>query len=152
MKYLSNDVNNTIKLGKRIGRLLGAGDLVGLVGNLGAGKTVFTKGLAEGIGVKNPKYVTSPSFVLIKEHKGKFPLYHFDLYRLDTDEEVRTTGYQDYFYGDGLTVIEWAQKIEPLLPKEYLRVEFKTKSENQREIKLIARGSKYKKVLSKLKV
>jgi len=134
MKYISNNTNDTIALGKKIGQKLKPGDVVALIGNLGAGKTVFTKGIAAGLGVKAAKYVNSPTFVLIKQYKGKLPLYHFDLYRVDSQEQVKEIGYEEYFYGDGVTVVEWADKIEDLLPAKYLRVEFNIKGRDRRKI------------------
>jgi len=141
MKYLSNNTNDTIALGKRIGKKLKPGDVVALIGNLGAGKTVFTKGIAEGLGVKAAKYVNSPTFVLIKQYKGKLPLYHFDLYRMDSQQQVKEIGYEEYFYGDGVTVVEWADKIKELLPKKYLRVQFSIKGKEKRQIKYENIGS-----------
>jgi len=136
MRYLSNNTNDTIALGKKIGKKLKPGDVVALIGNLGAGKTVFTKGIAAGLGVKAAKYVNSPTFVLIKQYKGKLPLYHFDLYRMDSQQQVKEIGYEEYFYGDGITVVEWADKIEELLPKKYLRVQFSIKGKEKRQIKI----------------
>lgn len=150
MIVLSNTPEQTIELGKGIGRVLKSGDVVGLVGELGTGKTVMTKGIAKGLGVKVPKYVNSPSFVLIKEYKGRIPLYHLDLYRLDTLKMLRQIGPEEYLYGDGVTVIEWAQKVEPLLPEEYLRVELEVKGTDKRKIRLIPFGSRYKRLAEKI--
>ena len=102
----------------------------------GAGKTVFTKGVAKGLGVKSARYVNSPTFVIIKEHEGRFPLYHFDLYRLDGHSGFDDMNYEEYFYGDGVTVIEWADKIKELLPDRYWRVNLKAIDEKQRDIKI----------------
>ncbi len=152
MQYLSKTSKDTIKLGEQLARLLKAKDVLGLVGTLGAGKTTFTKGIAAGLGVKNSRYVSSPSFVLIKEYKARIPLYHFDLYRIEAVREIENIGYQEYLYGEGVTVIEWAQKIKPLLPKEYLQIEFSIRDKTSRLIKFIAKGKRHKELISKLKV
>ena len=107
-------------LGESIGRALEPGMVVALIGELGAGKTTLTKGIARGLEV--PDLVHSPTFTLIHEHKGRLPVYHFDLYRLDTIEQIEDLGYEDYFYGSGVTIVEWAEKIESLLPEDHLEV------------------------------
>lgn len=134
MKFISNSVEETISIGAKLGRKLKKGDCVALVGDLGSGKTVLTKGIAEGLGVKNPRYVNSPTFVIIKEYKGKLPLYHFDLYRLDRSTALDAEGYEEYFYDDGVSVIEWADKIRGLLPKKRIQVKLRMIGEDRREI------------------
>ena len=136
MKFISNSVEETIAIAAKLARKLEKGNCVALVGDLGSGKTVFTKGIAEGLGVKNPRYVNSPTFVIIKEYKGKMPLYHFDLYRLDRSTALDAESYEEYFYGDGVSVIEWADKIRPLLPKKYIEVKLKVAGENKRKIEI----------------
>ncbi len=133
---ISKSVEETIETGARLAKTLKRGDVVALVGNLGAGKTVFTKGIAKGLGVKNPRYVNSPTFVLIKEYKGRLPLYHFDLYRLTTTNILDAESYEEYFYGDGVTVIEWADKIRKLLPQKYIEVTLAVVGENSRKIEI----------------
>lgn len=135
-KFLSKSAQDTIKFASEFAKGLKAGDIIALVGNLGSGKTTFTKGIAKGLGVKNYRYVNSPSFVLIKEYKGKIPLYHFDLYRLDNIRDVEDLDSDGYFFAKGVSVIEWADKCKPLLPEKYIRAEFKIKSENEREIRI----------------
>ena len=137
MKVVSKSVEETIALGKELAKKQKKGSIVALVGDLGSGKTVFTKGIAEGLGVKNARYVNSPTFVIIKEYKGKMPLYHFDLYRLDHYSSFDTMNYEEYFYGDGVTVIEWADKIRELLPKKYTEVRFVVAGENERRIEIL---------------
>ncbi|MBI5124197.1 MAG: tRNA (adenosine(37)-N6)-threonylcarbamoyltransferase complex ATPase subunit type 1 TsaE [Candidatus Omnitrophica bacterium] len=131
---ISKSVDETIDLGAKLAKKLKKGDIVALVGDLGAGKTVFTKGIAKGLGVKNARYVNSPTFVIIKEYKGKLPLYHFDLYRLDHYTSFDEMNYEEYFYGAGVTVIEWADKIRKILPKKYIEVKLAVAGENKREI------------------
>lgn len=143
-------VNETIRLGARLGRLVSEGSLIALTGELGSGKTTLIKGIAEGLGVKDSRYVNSPSFVIVKEYEGKIPLYHFDVYRLDDPSSLDTVGYKEFFYGDGATVIEWADKIRGLLPDEYLDIELFVKGEEEREIKIRAYGNRYEELLKQL--
>ncbi len=149
-KLLSKSAEETIEFGKRLGKLLAGGETIALTGQLGSGKTVLVKGLAEGLGVKSSKYVNSPSFVILKEYKGRVPLYHFDIYRLNEASDFATVGYAEYFYGKGVSVIEWADKILELLPKEFLRIDIKIKGENERGFAITPRGGRYKKLLAKL--
>jgi ATPase, YjeE family len=136
MKVVSRSVEETIDVGEKFAKGLKRGDCVALIGDLGAGKTVFTKGVAKGLGVKNPCYVNSPTFVVIKEYKGRLPLYHFDLYRTDGHSDFDDMNYEEYFYGDGVTVIEWADKVRDLLPDRYWEVTLKASSEIHRDIKI----------------
>lgn len=136
MNTISKSVEETIALGEKTAKKLKRGSVVALVGELGSGKTVFTKGIAKGLGVKNARYVNSPTFVIIKEYKGKMPLYHFDLYRLEHYSSFDEMNYDEYFYGDGVTVIEWADKIRRLLPKKYMEVRFSVAGENERKIEI----------------
>ena len=123
-----------MEIGAKLGKKLKAGDVVALIGDLGAGKTVLTKGIAKGLGVKNVRYVNSPTFVIIKEYKGKMPLYHFDLYRLSKSSVLDAENFEEYFYGDGVTVVEWADKIRKLLPKRHVEVRLSVAGEGKRKI------------------
>lgn len=138
MRKISKSPEETMSLGEKFAKGLKKGDCVALIGDLGAGKTVFTKGIARALGVKNAQYVNSPTFVIIKEYKGKRPLYHFDLYRLDKHSSLDDMNYEEYFYGDGITVIEWADKIRELLPKKYIEVKLSVIDENKRRIEIQA--------------
>ena len=133
---VSKGVEDTIRMGSRLGKKLKKGGVVALIGDLGSGKTVFTKGIAKGLGVKNVRYVNSPTFVVIKEYKGRIPLYHFDLYRVDHPSMCDIENYGEYFYGDGITVIEWADKIRKLLPKKYWEVRLAAAGESERKIEI----------------
>jgi len=104
----------TARVGEKLGTLLRAGDVVCLNGDLGAGKTRFAQGLAAGMEVNGP--VTSPTFTIINEYQGRLPLYHMDFYRLEDALELEDLGYEEYFYGRGVTVIEWAERVAVLLP------------------------------------
>ena len=150
MKIISQSVKETLNLGRLIAGHLGAGDIICLKGELGSGKTVFTKGLAEGLGVNKAK-VTSSSFILIRRHlEGKIPLYHFDLYRLKEPGDIAAVGYEEYFYDEGVVVIEWAQNLDYLMPKEHLMVELSYRGENKRMLKFSATAARYKKLLKVL--
>ena len=122
----------TILLGERIGRHLKPNDVVALSGELGAGKTTLIQGIAKGLKIEN--WVTSPTFTIINEFKGKTGLYHIDLYRINDIEEAEDLAIEEYFTKDGVTVIEWAEKIAPILPEKTIRIGIKIVSENERSI------------------
>ena len=111
----------TFQLGRSLGQSAKAGEIYTLCGDLGTGKTVFTQGFAAGLGIREP--VCSPTFTIVQEYgEGRLPLYHFDVYRIGDPEEMEEIGYEDYFYGDGVCLIEWADLIEELLPEQITRV------------------------------
>lgn len=136
---ISKNVEETIGIGQELAKRLKKGDVVALVGELGSGKTVLTKGIAKGLGVKNVRYVNSPTFVIIKEYKARIPLYHFDLYRLNKSSIIDAENFEEYFYDDGVTVIEWADRIRRLLPKRYIEVRLSVIDENKRKIEITGR-------------
>lgn len=108
---------DTFALGQKIGELVKPGTVISLVGDLGVGKTVFTQGLAKGLGITEP--VNSPTFTIVQVYDGgRLPFYHFDVYRIGDVEEMEEIGYEDYFYGEGVTLIEWSNLIEEILPKQ----------------------------------
>lgn len=146
---ISHSPDSTKKIGEEIGQRIHAGSLIALCGDLGTGKTVFAQGIALGLEVETN--VTSPTFIIINEHEGRYPFYHIDTYRLLSSDDMRNLGYEEYFYGDGVTVVEWAQKIEDLLPEEYLRVELEALGESHRKITLIPFGEKYVDIIEDLK-
>ncbi len=150
MKIVSRSVNDTIKIGKVIAGNLNSGDIICLFGELGSGKTVLVKGIAEGLGIKRERII-SPTFVLIHQHlEGRLPLYHFDLYRLKSVSAILGLGYEEYFYNEAVAVIEWAGRLKYLLPKEFLKVELSFKKQTQRLLEFTAKGSRYKKLLGRL--
>lgn len=147
LSFLTKKAEETYRLGEKLGKIIFSPSLIALVGELGSGKTVFTQGIGEGLGVKGR--VKSPSFVIINEHPGNIPLYHFDLYRI-SEEEVEILGYEEYFYAPkGVVVIEWADIIPHLLPPEYLEVKIKIDDFPRRKIVFIGHGSVYKKLLER---
>jgi len=136
LKKISKSVEETMSMGAKFAKGLKKGDCVALIGDLGAGKTVFTKGIAKGLGVKDARYVNSPTFVIIKEYEGRLPLYHFDLYRLNSHSCLDDMNYEEYFYGGGVTVIEWADKIRGLLPDRRWEIYLKATDQMHREINI----------------
>lgn len=111
----TNSPEETLALGRRLGENAQPGEVYTLIGDLGVGKTVLTQGIAEGLGIKEP--ICSPTFTIVQVYEeGRIPFYHFDVYRIGDVEEMDEIGYEDYFFGNGLTMIEWANLIEELLP------------------------------------
>lgn len=147
----SQSPSETIRIGKQVGRLLQCGDVIALVGELGAGKTQFIKGMSNGIGVGKPTYISSPSFTLIHEYPGKIPFYHIDLYRLKWEGEAEELGLEDYFQGKGITAIEWADKIPSFLPNERLSIHMTYTGTHSRSIELIGIGKRPLKIIEGLK-
>ena len=124
LKITLDGLKETEKFGMKLGSILKGGEVICLIGELGAGKTNLTKSIAKGLGVKD--YVTSPTFTLINEYKGaNFPLYHFDVYRLEGVEDILDLGFEEYFYSKGVTIVEWGNKIEKALPEDVLTIEMK---------------------------
>lgn len=151
MELISSSVTQTIRLGRIIAKNLKPADIICLFGDLGTGKTTLVKGIAGGLGIKKEK-VISPTFVLIREHnQGRLPLYHFDLYRLKSAQSIPELGYEEYFYDAGVTVIEWADRLKYLLPKEFLKIELSIRKDTQRSLEFTAKGSRYKELLRKIR-
>lgn len=149
MQYMSYSPIETESLGEQLGRLLDEGGIVCLYGDLGSGKTVFTKGLARGLGVPPEAVVRSPSFIFIQRYAGRMPVYHADLYRLEGVQEVDGIGLRDILGGDGVAVIEWAEKLEASLPAERLDVTLQHLDEDTRVITLEAEGARYRHLLDR---
>ena len=166
LDIISHSSAQTQRLGMRLGELVRGGELLLLEGSLGTGKTTFTQGLARGIGIT--EVISSPTFTLLKEYPGQPgptaqseqaqvtlqhqqqerhragpALYHFDLYRLDDPEEILDLGFEDYFFGNGVCVVEWADKAELLWPDEHLRLRMKIMSETKRGLLFTATGLRY---------
>lgn len=158
LDIISHSLTQTQRLGMRLGDLMRGGELILLDGQLGTGKTTFTQGLAQGMGIT--EVINSPTFTLLKEYYAPLPtqqsgsgaqhstrkglaLYHFDLYRLDDPEEMIDLGFEDYFYGSGVCVVEWAEKADALWPAERLNIRLKMLSETKRGVLFIATGTRY---------
>lgn len=124
MEYESSREQETFALGEKLGREAVPGSVYALLGDLGVGKTVFTKGFAKGIGIN--EHVSSPTFTILQVYdEGRLPLYHFDVYRIGDPEEMEEIGYEDYFFGEGVCLVEWANLIEELMPEQtrWIRIE-----------------------------
>ena len=149
VEIISHSPEQTQRIGFRIGELALPGDIFLLVGDLGAGKTCLTQGIAWGLNIK--EYAASPSFVVIRELHGRLPLYHIDFYRLDHLEEIAELGLDDYLYGKGVSVAEWADKGLSLLPVEHLLVDISYLSDTERRLKLKPSGQRYRNLVAQLK-
>lgn len=145
MEFITTSVEDTLSIGKQIGSLASKGDIICLTGDLGTGKTHMSKGIAEGLGIT--EHITSPTFNIVNEyHSGRLSLYHFDVYRVNDPDEIYAIGFDEYIFGDGVSLIEWANYIEELIPKEYLYINIKKipeKGENFRKISIEGFGSSY---------
>ncbi|MDD3088733.1 MAG: tRNA (adenosine(37)-N6)-threonylcarbamoyltransferase complex ATPase subunit type 1 TsaE [Candidatus Omnitrophica bacterium] len=142
----------TLDLGARIGAALRPGDVVALTGELGAGKTMITKGIAKGLGIPDYEYVNSPSFTLMKEYSGPIPLYHFDIYRLEGKAFSETLEHDSYFYGAGVAVVEWADKIIELIPDERLEINITYGEGDERRFEFVPRGKRFEDVVKELDI
>ena len=133
----------TFQFGKNLGKHLLPGDVVALVGELGAGKTTLTQGIVRGLGVGEEHYIGSPTFTLINEYRGRVPVYHLDFYRIETPEELVNLGLEEYLYGEGVAVIEWADKIRTLLPEEHMMITLQYVDRTVRTLEVVVNGKRY---------
>lgn len=148
LQFISQSPEHTRNLGFVIGNYSNPGDVVLLSGDLGTGKTCLTQGIAEGMGVEG--YVRSPTFVLVTIHQGSMPLYHMDLYRMDSSAEVLELGIDEYLYGDGLSAVEWADKAIEVFPEPYLLIQLSHIDETSRTIKITPVGSRYDNMINEI--
>ncbi|MCR5762152.1 MAG: tRNA (adenosine(37)-N6)-threonylcarbamoyltransferase complex ATPase subunit type 1 TsaE [Treponema sp.] len=133
MIFHTHTAEETISIGEKIGSLLLPGDVIAMSGTLAAGKTTITKGIAKALGIKDT--ITSPTFCLISEYYGeKMPLYHMDVYRLDSEEDFINLGVEDMLYGKGVCIIEWSEKVKKELPKKTIYLTITPTNETEREI------------------
>jgi tRNA threonylcarbamoyladenosine biosynthesis protein TsaE len=139
----SDNPDKTFQWGTVLGTLLNRGDVVALVGELGAGKTTLTQGIVRGLGVTEDHYIGSPTFTLINEYDGRVPVYHLDFYRIEFPSEVVHLGLEEYLDGDGVAIIEWADKIEALLPEEHMMVRLEYVDYSVRTLDIMSRGAHY---------
>jgi tRNA threonylcarbamoyladenosine biosynthesis protein TsaE len=147
----SESDERTTALGRILGALLRRGDVVGLVGELGSGKTWFTKGIARGLGIPPGVVVTSPTFALVNEYEGVITLYHMDIYRLENEGEFISAGLEEYLYGKGVAVVEWADRWPGILPEHGIRVRFGILDDRHREITLSGRHPRAEEMIESFK-
>lgn len=140
----THSFEETVEFGKKLGYILNNGDIICLSGDLGTGKTALTNGIAKSLEINS--YITSPTFTLVNEYEGRIPLYHFDVYRIADPDEMFDIGFEEYINGQGITIIEWGEQIEEILPKEIIKIKI-TKNLNKgldvREIAIDFIGEKY---------
>jgi tRNA threonylcarbamoyladenosine biosynthesis protein TsaE len=136
LKLISRCPEDTLLMGRIIGENLVRGDVIALVGELGTGKTTITQGIARGLGISEKYYITSPTFTLINEYPGDITLYHLDVYRLTGPDDLGDIGYEEYFFGEGVAVIEWAEKIKDILPEDALSIFLSYIEGSEREIEI----------------
>lgn len=152
LDLISHSERQTKRLGARLGRLLRGGEVICLEGELGVGKTRFIQGVGQGMGITEP--ITSPTFIMVNEYRAAekpLTLYHIDLYRIEKLEETYTFGLEEYLYGEGVCLIEWAEKVKMLLPPERLWVRMRYLSESKRAILMQASGESYQALLQEFK-
>ena len=149
---VSRSPAQTRNWGKRLGRLLKGGDIIGLTGELGSGKTCFVRGIAEGLVVGKEAWIRSPSFTLINEYDGRLPLYHIDLYRVGSRREMEELNLREYLFSDGVSLIEWFEHLPVDEVDEYLHVGFAYANGNQRRLTFTGRGTRYQELLEGIKV
>jgi tRNA threonylcarbamoyladenosine biosynthesis protein TsaE len=140
----THSFEETVEFGKKLGAVLKSGDIISLSGDLGTGKTALTNGIARSLGIDS--YITSPTFTLVNEYEGRLPLYHFDVYRISDPDEMFDIGFEEYINSEGITIIEWGEQINDILPKEIIRVNIKkniNKGFDIREIVIEFIGEKY---------
>lgn len=145
----TNAVEKTRQVGEELGRLLEPGDVLCVCGPLGAGKTALAQGVARGLGVAEA--VISPTFILVREYRGRVPFYHFDAYRLQGPEDLDLLGAEEYFAGDGVVLVEWAGRVDPALPAERLDITLDYDGDTERRLSFSPRGARYRALVEELK-
>lgn len=144
MKFITHSVEETFHLGEKIGALVCPGDILCLTGDLGTGKTHFTKGIASGLGIHDN--ITSPTFTIVNEYEGRLKLYHFDVYRVNDPDEISAIGFDEYIFSEGVSVIEWSNFIDELIPDERITIEILKNNKldkDYREININYYGNRY---------
>ncbi|MBU3159305.1 tRNA (adenosine(37)-N6)-threonylcarbamoyltransferase complex ATPase subunit type 1 TsaE [Clostridium frigoris] len=144
MEYIVTTVDETYKIGELIGSLVNSGDIICLIGDLGTGKTHLTKGIAKGLDIKDN--ITSPTFTIVNEYTGRLKLYHFDVYRVNDPDEIEAIGFDEYIFSDGVSVIEWANYIEEIIPPNKLTITIEklpTLGDNYRKINIEYSDKRY---------
>jgi len=149
MKIILNNLKDTEKVGKIIAGCLSKGSVICLNGDLGVGKTSLTQFIAKEFGIN--EYIVSPTFAIIKEYKGALPFYHMDVYRIDSEDDMYDLGYDEYIYSEGVTIIEWSEKIEGILPKNRININIQRLDDSSRTLFIDGNGLVYEKTTEELK-
>ncbi|MBN1363918.1 MAG: tRNA (adenosine(37)-N6)-threonylcarbamoyltransferase complex ATPase subunit type 1 TsaE [Syntrophaceae bacterium] len=152
VKIISVSAQKTWEIARGIGERLKKGDILALSGELGSGKTCFTGGIARGLGVNEKYQITSPTFTIINEYPARYKLYHFDIYRIKDHAEFEDLGYEEYFNGEGVVVIEWAEKIAERLPENIFLIKFEYINENKRRIVIEGPEKRLKEIMKDVKM
>lgn len=147
---ITHSDRETIELGQKLGAFLQDGDMVALAGELGSGKTWFTKGVALGLGVSKEQVITSPSFALVNEYEGRVPFYHMDVYRLESLAEFHSAGLEEFFHLKGIVAMEWADRWPEILPEKRINVEFAILDDSRRKITVSGRNVRAKKIIESI--
>ena len=150
MEIISNSPSETEALGAQLGSILFPGAFLALLGGLGTGKTCFVRGLVSTVAPQSSHLVASPTYAIMNSYAGNIPVYHFDFYRLSGDSDIAELGFDDYFQGDGVCVIEWSERLSELLPDDYIAVKFEYSGEDRRHISFTSTGKMSKKTLEQL--
>lgn len=148
---LSTSTRMTMDLGRRLAKLVQGGEIIGLRGELGTGKTTFVRGFCAGIEVSQKAWVRSPTFTLINEYQGRLPVYHIDLYRIGRAEEIDALNLREYLYSDGVSLIEWIERLPADELEEYLDVSLAHRDKSKRQMTFTARGEQYEAIVEQLK-
>jgi tRNA threonylcarbamoyladenosine biosynthesis protein TsaE len=149
---VSRSVTETRAWGRRLGRLLSGGEIIGLTGELGSGKTCFTRGLAEGVEVDKSAWIRSPTFTLVNEYHGRLAVYHIDLYRIESEAELEELGLRDCFFSEGVSVVEWCERLPASAVEEYLHLRIEYLEEGGRRLTFTPHGGRYENILTRLRV
>lgn len=151
VRIVLKGLKETEEFGEKLGSILKPGDIISLTGDLGAGKTTLTKSIGKGLGVED--YITSPTFTLINEYKGRLNLYHFDVYRLEGPIDLYDLGFEEYIYSNGVSIIEWGDKIKEILPEERINIQIEKSVElDERIIYLYGEGERFKQLIKELNI
>ncbi|MBZ2174872.1 tRNA (adenosine(37)-N6)-threonylcarbamoyltransferase complex ATPase subunit type 1 TsaE [Schnuerera sp. xch1] len=151
VRIVLKGLKETEEFGERLGNILQGGDVLSLTGDLGAGKTTLTKSIGKGLGVND--YITSPTFALINEYKGRVWVYHFDVYRLEGPEDLFDLGYEDYFYSNGVSIIEWGDKIMDILPSNTIEINIeKGEKLDERIVTISGQDNRYSQIVKELNI
>ena len=149
---VSHSDPETRRWGIKLGHLLSGGEIIGLIGELGVGKTCFVRGVAAGLEVNKDVWIRSPSFTLINEYEGRLPIFHIDLYRIGSREEAEGLNLREYLYGDGVSLVEWFEHLPAEEADEYLELRMTHAGGNRRKLNFIAHGERYQRFVIGLRV